>query len=89
MPYEWLTPDDARDLYPSLDDDDLHAVLLEPEAGVMHARRATQLLVEDGERRGVRLEHGAQLAGRPPGRRRRRLGLRLMAAAALPRVWSS
>jgi glycine/D-amino acid oxidase-like deaminating enzyme len=29
-------------------------VLFEPPAGVLHARRATQLLVEDGERRGVR-----------------------------------
>ena len=58
VPYEWLAPDDARDLYPSLETGDLHAVLLEPEAGVLHARRATQLLVADGERRGVRLEAG-------------------------------
>jgi glycine/D-amino acid oxidase-like deaminating enzyme len=58
VPYEWLSPDDARDLYPSLETSDLQAVLFEPEAGVLHARRATQLLVEDGERRGVLLEHG-------------------------------
>jgi glycine/D-amino acid oxidase-like deaminating enzyme len=57
-PYEWLAPDAARDLFPSLATDDLHAVLLEPEAGVLHARRATQLLVEDGERRGVRVVPG-------------------------------
>ena len=56
IPCEWLTPDEARRLYPSLDTDDLHAVLFEPEAGVLHARRATQLLVTDGERHGVRLE---------------------------------
>jgi glycine/D-amino acid oxidase-like deaminating enzyme len=56
VPYEWLKPDDARDLYPSLATDDLHAVLFEPEAGVLHARRATQLLVQDGERRGVRVQ---------------------------------
>ena len=55
IPYEWLSPDDARDLFPSLAVDDLHAVLYEPQAGVLHARRATQLLVEDGERAGVRL----------------------------------
>jgi glycine/D-amino acid oxidase-like deaminating enzyme len=54
----WLAPDDARQLYPSLAVDDLHAVLFEPEAGVLHARRATQLLVEDGERSGVRLRPG-------------------------------
>jgi sarcosine oxidase len=58
VPYEWLAPDDARSLYPSLAVDDLHAVLYEPEAGVLHARRATQLLVEDGERHGVRLVPG-------------------------------
>ncbi len=55
IPHEWLAPDDARGRYPSLEVDDLHAVLFEPEAGVLHARRATQLLVEDGQRAGVRL----------------------------------
>jgi sarcosine oxidase len=58
IPYEWLSPDDALHLYPSIAVDDLHAVLFEPEAGVLHARRATQLLVEDGERSGVRLQPG-------------------------------
>jgi glycine/D-amino acid oxidase-like deaminating enzyme len=58
VPHEWRSPEDARDLFPSLRIDDLHGVLFEPEAGVLHARRATQLLVEDGERRGVRLEAG-------------------------------
>ncbi len=58
IPYEWLSPDEARDLYPSLGVDDLHAVLFEPGAGVLHARRATQLLVSDGERSGVRLQNG-------------------------------
>jgi glycine/D-amino acid oxidase-like deaminating enzyme len=55
---EWLSPDEARRLYPSLAVDDLHAVLFEPDAGVLHARRATQLLVSDGERSGVRLQSG-------------------------------
>ncbi|MGH3002299.1 MAG: NAD(P)/FAD-dependent oxidoreductase [Gaiellaceae bacterium] len=58
IPNEWLTPDEARRLYPSLGTDGLHAVLFEPEAGVLRARRATQLLVEDGERAGVRLRGG-------------------------------
>lgn len=53
---EWLAPEDARPLYPSLGVDDLHGVLFEPDAGVLYARRATQLLVEDGERHGVRYE---------------------------------
>jgi sarcosine oxidase len=54
--FDWLEPDDARRLYPSLVVDDLLGVLYEPHAGVLHARRATQLLVADGERRGVRLD---------------------------------
>jgi glycine/D-amino acid oxidase-like deaminating enzyme len=53
IPYEWLRPDDAGALFPSVALDDVHAVLFEPDAGVLHARRATQLLVEEGERRGV------------------------------------
>jgi glycine/D-amino acid oxidase-like deaminating enzyme len=56
IPYEWLAPDEARGLYPSLNVDDLAAVLFEPDAGVLHARRATQLLVEDGGRSGVTFE---------------------------------
>jgi sarcosine oxidase len=66
--HEWLAPDAARDLFPSLAVDDLHGVLYEPGAGVLHARRATQLLVSDGERRGVTVR-GARLvpAHDPPG----------------------
>jgi sarcosine oxidase len=41
---ERLTPAEARRLYPSLGGDDLRSVLFEPDAGVLHARRATQLL---------------------------------------------
>ncbi|HEX3806242.1 MAG TPA: FAD-dependent oxidoreductase [Gaiellaceae bacterium] len=59
IPHEWLAPDDARDLFPSLAVDELHAVLWEPEAGVLHARRATQLLAAEAERLGAR-----RLAGR-------------------------
>jgi sarcosine oxidase len=53
---EWLSPEAARELYPSLGIDDLKAVLYEPDSGVLHARRATQLLVDDGIRQGVRFE---------------------------------
>lgn len=66
VPYEWLAPDDAKQLFPSLHTDDLAAVLYEPEAGVLHARRATQLLVEDGERRGVRVVPGRVTPGDEP-----------------------
>ena len=66
VPYEWLDPDDGRRLFPSLKVDDLAAVLYEPEAGVVHARRATQLLVELGERIGVRFESRRCLPGDDP-----------------------
>jgi sarcosine oxidase len=56
IPSEWLAPEDAKGLYPSLNVDDLAGVLFEPDAGVLHARRATQLLVEDAERLGATLE---------------------------------
>jgi sarcosine oxidase len=58
IPNEWLSPDEAQRLYPSLGTDGLHGVLYEPEAGVLQARRATQLLVEDGARHGVRVAGG-------------------------------
>jgi glycine/D-amino acid oxidase-like deaminating enzyme len=63
---EWLEPHEARPLYPSLNVDDLAGVLYEPEAGVLHARRATQLLVEVGERAGVRFASGRCLPADDP-----------------------
>jgi glycine/D-amino acid oxidase-like deaminating enzyme len=66
IPCEWLAPDEARHLYPSLGTEDLAAVLFEPEAGVLLARRATQLLVADGERQGVRLESWRATPADPP-----------------------
>jgi glycine/D-amino acid oxidase-like deaminating enzyme len=67
IPHEWRPPEDARELFPSLAVDDLQGVLWEPEAGVLHARRATELLVEDGERRGVRLRPGRVAPEGAPG----------------------
>jgi len=64
--HEWLAPEDARDLYPSVAVDDLAGVLLELDGGVLHARRATELLVEDGLRHGVRLETGRSTPADPP-----------------------
>ena len=66
IPHEWLAPDAARDLYPSLRVDDLNGVLYEPEGGVLHARVATQLLVEDCESLGVRLEARRVTPAEPP-----------------------
>ena len=79
IPCERLTPEEARRLYPSLGGDDLRSVLFEPDAGVLYARRATQALA-----RGLRVETRPRDAGRPARGRRRRLGLRLVAAGPLP-----
>ena len=65
-PYEWLEPEDARSLYPSVNLDDIAAVLFEPESGLLHARRATQLLVEDGGRAGVQFESGRRAPSDDP-----------------------
>src|SRR4051794_11651092 len=54
IPHEWRTPVEAAPLFPSLGLDRLDAVLWEPDAGVLHARLATQLLAADAERRGAR-----------------------------------
>jgi sarcosine oxidase len=53
IPHEWRTPAEAAPLFPSLGLDGLQAVLWEPEAGVLHARRATQLLAAEAERLGA------------------------------------
>jgi sarcosine oxidase len=58
---ERLTPEEARRLYPSLGGDDLHSVLYEPDAGVLRARRATQLLAE-----GLRIETRRATPAAPP-----------------------
>ena len=81
---EWLDPGGGAQLFPSLNVDDLAGVLYEPEAGVLHARRATQLLVETGERPACRYESGRCVPA-DAARGRRRLGLRPVARVALPR----
>ncbi len=61
IPCERLTPAEARRLYPSLGGDDLRSVLFEPEAGVLHARRATRAFA-----RGVAVEPGRPTPADPP-----------------------
>src|SRR5581483_5715247 len=65
--HEWLAPEAARGLYPSLGLEGLYGVLFEPDAGVLHARRATQLLVEDAERLGARLVPARTTPADDPG----------------------
>jgi sarcosine oxidase len=54
-PVEQLGPDDLRKRFPQIHADDLPLGLLEPECGVLMARRAVQLLVADLARRGARV----------------------------------
>ncbi len=61
IPCERLGPEEARRLYPSLRLDDVRSVLLEPEAGVLHARRATRRLAA-----GLALVCGRASPERPP-----------------------
>jgi glycine/D-amino acid oxidase-like deaminating enzyme len=42
VPYEILNPDDVRKSFPVINLDDITAILYEPDAGVVRARRATQ-----------------------------------------------
>jgi sarcosine oxidase len=42
IPYQVLNPDDVRKSFPVIGMDDITAVLYEPDAGVVRARRATQ-----------------------------------------------
>ena len=58
---ERLSPEEARRLFPSLGGDDLRSVLFEPDAGVLRARQATQLLAE-----GLRTETRRAAPDDPP-----------------------
>ena len=58
IPTERLEPGAAAALFPSLGTDDLAYVLLEPEAGVLRARRATRALADAACKRGARFVGG-------------------------------
>ncbi len=62
IPCERLTPQEAGRLFPSLGGDDLRSVLLEPGAGVLHARLATRTLAA-----GLRIEAARATPAEPPG----------------------
>jgi sarcosine oxidase len=64
IPVERLDPGEAARLFPSFRADDLEFVLLEPEAGLLRARRAVQALVSEAVRHGARLVRGR---ARPDG----------------------
>ncbi len=58
IPFEVLNPDDVRKAYPVMSIDDITAVLYEPDAGVVRARRATQAASAAFEKLGGRIVIG-------------------------------
>jgi len=66
VPHEWRSPEEAAVLFPSLGLDDLHGVLWEPDAGVLQARKATQLLAAEAERLGASVVSGRIVPGHEP-----------------------
>jgi glycine/D-amino acid oxidase-like deaminating enzyme len=56
--HETLSPDDVRKRWPVIQVDDITAILYETNAGVVRARRATQLVAEVFQREGGRLVIG-------------------------------
>jgi glycine/D-amino acid oxidase-like deaminating enzyme len=64
VPYEVLDPDAVRRDFPVISMDDITAVLYEPDAGVVRARRACQTVAAVAERSGVRLVVGRARPGR-------------------------
>lgn len=58
IPYEVLNPDDVRKAFPVISMDDITAVLYEPDAGVVRARRSCQTVAAVAEHLGVKLVIG-------------------------------
>ncbi len=94
VPTERWSVEQAAARFPSFRGDDLTWVLHEPEAGVLRAQLAVQTLASAAAARGARIVHGRARpdgdARRPRGRhgarrRPRRVELRRLARAALPR----
>jgi len=58
IPYDVLNPDDVRKAFPVISMDDIAAVLYEPDAGVVRARRACQTVAAVAEYKGVKIVIG-------------------------------
>src|SRR5205823_1806253 len=58
IPYEILNPDDVRKSFPVISMDDITAVLYEPDAGVVRARRAAQTAANVFEKLGGKIVIG-------------------------------
>src|ERR1041384_6123217 len=58
IPYQVLNPDDVRKAFPVISMDDITAVLYEPDAGVVRARRAAQTVASAFEKLGGKIVIG-------------------------------
>ncbi len=64
IPYEVLNPDDVRKSFPVISMDDITAVLYEPDAGVVRARRAAQAAASAFEVLGGKIVIGRATPGK-------------------------
>ncbi|AHG88635.1 FAD dependent oxidoreductase [Gemmatirosa kalamazoonensis] len=64
VPYEILDPEAVRRDFPVISMDDITAVLYEPDAGVVRARRSVQTVAAVAERLGARIAIGRARPGR-------------------------
>ena len=64
VPYQLLDPADVRKAFPVIAMDDITAVLYEPDAGVVRARRSCQTVAAVAERMGARVVIGRATPGR-------------------------
>src|SRR5579862_7491364 len=65
IPYSVLNPDDVRKAFPVISMDDITAVLYEPDAGVVRARRAAQAAASAFEVLGGKIMIGRAVPARP------------------------
>ena len=65
IPFEEMAPDEVKKRWPVLGIDDIKAVLYEPNAGVVRARRSTQLVAEVFQREGGKLVIGRVIPPTP------------------------
>jgi sarcosine oxidase len=67
IPYEILNPADVRKAFPVISMDDITAVLYEPDAGIVRARRAAQAAASAFEALGGKIVIGRATPGRTTG----------------------
>ena len=67
VPYEMVTPDEARRRWPVYAIDDIVEVMYEPDAGVVRSRKACQAMATVFERIGGRIEIGKATLGEVAG----------------------